>query len=176
MNHASLRKLLLDLNVHVIVHHDRLELSCDKQSLRGKLFSDLRGNSSSISARLNISVPVSLRKRGHGLRLILLPGGRKPHERLVKLMVQAQAARAQLFGKRDISKARSCDQRRMIRLARLSYLAPDIVISILNGQQPEEITCRRLRQMRSVPVSWSEQRRLLGFPDIAETDEAHKTN
>ena len=55
----------------------------------------------------------------------------------------------------------------MKRLARLSYLAPDIVIAILNGEQPEEVTSGRLRQMRFLPVSWSEQRRLLGFPAAA---------
>jgi hypothetical protein len=176
MNHAALRSLLLDLDVRLIVHDDHLELSCKSHSLRRMLVCDLPQDASSTAARLTMSVPVSLRKRGHGLRLVLLPGGRRPDQSLVKLMVQSWAARAELFGVANKSGPGSCNQRRKIRLARLSYLAPYIVIAILNGEQPEGVTSAGLRQMRSVPVSWSEQRRLLGFPALAEADQGDNTN
>jgi hypothetical protein len=44
----------------------------------------------------------------------------------------------------------------------LAFLAPDIVEAILQGRQPVELTALRLKRTR-LPLSWVEQRRLLGF-------------
>ncbi len=45
----------------------------------------------------------------------------------------------------------------------LGLLAPDIVEAILAGRQPVELTAKRLKRIRDLPVSWAEQRRALGF-------------
>lgn len=50
------------------------------------------------------------------------------------------------------------------RLVRLNYLAPDIVAAILDGTQPEELKGGKL-MATELPMDWSLQRRLLGFPD-----------
>jgi hypothetical protein len=42
-------------------------------------------------------------------------------------------------------------------------LAPDIVEAILAGRQPIELTAKQLKRIRDFPVSWAEQRRVLGF-------------
>ena len=44
-----------------------------------------------------------------------------------------------------------------------AFLAPDIVEAILDGRQPVELTAARLRRVRDLPISWVEQRCLLGF-------------
>jgi hypothetical protein len=44
----------------------------------------------------------------------------------------------------------------------LAFLAPDIVEAILQGRQPVELTVLRLKRI-GLPLSWVEQRRLLGF-------------
>ena len=44
----------------------------------------------------------------------------------------------------------------------LTRPAPDIVESILRGRQPVELTVLRLKRI-GLPLSWIEQRRLLGF-------------
>jgi len=49
------------------------------------------------------------------------------------------------------------------RLARLAYLAPDIVAAILEGRQPVELTANRLLQDTRLPIDWAEQRSRLGF-------------
>ena len=49
------------------------------------------------------------------------------------------------------------------RMIPLAFLAPDIVEAILKGRQPVELTAARLKRVRDLPVSWVEQRRLLGF-------------
>ena len=49
------------------------------------------------------------------------------------------------------------------RLMRLNYLAPDIVVAILNGRQPAGLTARRLMADTRIPLEWTAQRVVLGF-------------
>jgi hypothetical protein len=49
-------------------------------------------------------------------------------------------------------------------VVRLNYLAPDIIASILDGTQPSDLDCRKLMAF-DLPMDWTLQRRLLGFPD-----------
>lgn len=49
------------------------------------------------------------------------------------------------------------------RLARLGYLAPDIVTAIVEGRQPALLSGRRLLRCASLPIDWDGQRRVLGF-------------
>lgn len=47
-------------------------------------------------------------------------------------------------------------------LLRLSYLAPDIVMAILDGRQPATLNRQRLARVANLPMDWQEQRSLLG--------------
>jgi hypothetical protein len=47
------------------------------------------------------------------------------------------------------------------RLLNLTLLAPDIIEAILLGQDPGGLSLQRLYRL---PLSWTEQRRVLGFP------------
>ena len=47
--------------------------------------------------------------------------------------------------------------------ARLNYLAPDIVLAILNGRRPVGLTARKLMTDTGLPFAWAEQRVALGF-------------
>ncbi len=47
------------------------------------------------------------------------------------------------------------------RLLNLTLLAPDIIEAILLGQDPGGLSLQRLYRL---PLSWAEQRRVLGFP------------
>ena len=51
----------------------------------------------------------------------------------------------------------------LVRLARLNYLAPDIVTAIVEGRQPASLNARRLSRVSDLPLSWDEQRKMLGF-------------
>ena len=48
------------------------------------------------------------------------------------------------------------------RLVRLSYLAPDITQAILDGRQ-RDLTADKLLARSRLPLTWREQRRVLGF-------------
>ncbi|HEY1779075.1 MAG TPA: hypothetical protein VGG79_01355 [Roseiarcus sp.] len=45
----------------------------------------------------------------------------------------------------------------------MSYLAPEIVIAILNGRQPVELTATKLIADTRLPLDWTEQHKTLGF-------------
>jgi len=60
-----------------------------------------------------------------------------------------------------IAKQTSLGKRYVSRIFQCAFLAPDIVEAILEGRQPPELTLERLRH--PLPVSWTEQRRVLGF-------------
>ena len=50
-------------------------------------------------------------------------------------------------------------------LVRLSYLAPEIVCTILAGRQPVELSAKRLMALaKDLPNDWRQQRQYLGFP------------
>ncbi len=51
----------------------------------------------------------------------------------------------------------------LMRLLRLSFLAPDIVAAILEGHQPPELTAHKLMRDTRLPLEWTAQRRLLRF-------------
>ena len=92
-----------------------------------------------------------------------------PDTRLVSLLKRARAAQAMLEDNRCepvsvLAKRVRCGPTRFARLVRLNYLAPDIIASILDGTQPGDLSRRRLMQAE-IPMDWSLQRRLFGFPD-----------
>jgi|SRR5690349_13572035 len=49
------------------------------------------------------------------------------------------------------------------RIVRLSYLAPDITQAILDGRQPRDLTADKLLAHSRLPLTWDEQRTVLGF-------------
>ena len=49
------------------------------------------------------------------------------------------------------------------RLMRLNYLAPDIVVAILNGRQPASLSATKLMADTRLALAWPEQRKALGF-------------
>jgi hypothetical protein len=62
----------------------------------------------------------------------------------------------------DLVARHGVNQGDISRCLPLAYLASDIVESILRGRQPVELTVLRLKRTH-LPLSWVEQRRLLGF-------------
>jgi site-specific DNA recombinase len=64
---------------------------------------------------------------------------------------------------RNLAKITGVNQGDISQIIPLGMLPPDIVEAILAGRQPIELTARRLKRIRNLPLSWAEQRRILGF-------------
>ncbi len=116
-------------------------------------------------------VPLRIRRRGVEMKLVLEGAGGesdKPDAALVKALARAHrwfdelaAGRAQSTG--EIAKAAGVTPRYVSRLMPLAFLAPDIVEAILAGTQPPQLTAEALIKRTHLPLSWADQRTLLGF-------------
>ena len=85
---------------------------------------------------------------------------------LVKLVARAFAVRKAILesGSLDAAARRfGYGRDYAVALARVSYLAPDIIKAILSGAQPETLGSTRLARMPNLPYRWDQQSALLGF-------------
>ena len=111
-------------------------------------------------------------RKGHELRLII-PGAdttvveHQRDEKLIALLAEAHAAHALITSRpehslnqiaSDIGRCRT----RLTRLFNLSLLAPDIVVTIIEGRQPASFSARSLMQV-DLPLAWRDQHKALGF-------------
>ncbi|ODU67769.1 MAG: hypothetical protein ABT11_19120 [Novosphingobium sp. SCN 66-18] len=92
----------------------------------------------------------------------------RPNRKLIGLVQRARIAQRLIEEHQErpiehIALELKCRPAHLSRLVRLNYLAPDIVTAILNGTQPEMLT-RDILLKANLPMDWSLQRRLLGFP------------
>lgn len=114
-----------------------------------------------------ISVPAKLIRRGNELKIAQHPEGalaaRPPDPILVKLLAQAFASRDHLVDGAARTTVSDYSRRHLLKLARLAWLAPDIVSAIIEGRQPVHLTGRYLLRCGDIPLGWSEQRAFLGF-------------
>ena len=61
----------------------------------------------------------------------------------------------------DLAKALDMDNSYVVRILKLTTLAPDIIEAILNGEEPSGLSLARL--VRTFPMDWERQRVLFGF-------------
>jgi len=119
-----------------------------------------------------LSVPVRLRRCGHEIKMLIEGtdpfATAKPDARLIKLLIKACRFNATLVGSDGVpfatlTKREGVSSSYFTRLVRLSYLAPDITQAMLDGRQPRDLTADKLLAHSRLPLTWHEQRRVLGF-------------
>ena len=113
-----------------------------------------------------VSLPARLVKQGHERKLALPPDGKsvaEPNPILLKLLAQARAAQRMVLKGTDETSVAHYGKRHLWQLLRISWLAPDIVSAIVDGNQPPSLTGRRLLRAAALPLDWAEQRQYLGF-------------
>jgi site-specific DNA recombinase len=115
--------------------------------------------------RISIRVGLDHLPYGQEPRVRIAPevnDNRRKTQRLVDLIVSAIAARDQLLVQPD-SSGRSATVRHLQRTARLAYLDPKIIAAILEGDPRITIGARPFSRLPSFPLSWEDQRRLVGI-------------
>lgn len=152
MTTHELRALFMELDVRVRLQDESIEITLRRSPNDGSQ---------------TLSVPAKLVRRGNEVRVALGPDGSsvtsQPDPNLVRLIAQAFAARDHLLLGKDTPLIEQYDKRHQHRLARLSWLAPDIVSAILEGTQPVQLTARHLLRCATVPLEWQQQRKFMGF-------------
>jgi site-specific DNA recombinase len=129
-----------------------------------------RASAESAGLLLTLTVPARLRRAGKEMRIVLEDGSDSaaPDPSLLRLLIRANAIHDRLLADRSLTLEEIAKEEKMVasyatRLFRLTLLAPNIVGAILNGNQPPELTARKLMDDTRLPLDWNEQRRALGF-------------
>jgi len=111
-----------------------------------------------------ITLASKLVKRGNDVRLIIAEHRTaSPDPILCKLVAQGFAARDYLMTGTLHPCIREYSPRYLKGLARISWLAPDMISAILDGSQPLQLTGRRLIRANAIPLDWPSQRKMFGF-------------
>jgi len=119
-----------------------------------------------------LSLPIELRRSGREIKMLIEGtdpfATAKPDARLIKLLIRARRFNATLIDSDGVPfavlvKRQGVSPSYFTRLVRLSYLAPDITQAILDGRQPRDLTADKLLAHSRLPLTWHEQRTVLGF-------------
>ena len=152
------REMLMLLRTTVLMQPGRVVLSLSVDRLV-----ELSDEVEEIPA-FEIEVPVSLASRGRELRLVFKPDDRdapiRRDAKLVNLIAKAFSARLRLEQNGGLDDLSSTGVAHLTRLARLSFLAPDIIGSILEGRQPPTLSSRELLRVSHLPMDWARQQRV----------------
>ena len=154
---------MLDIELDIKLAEDAISLSFTASKLAKHLYPELIivGDSQS---KVTISIAMTLARRGQELRLIFaaseLVQTRRIDIKLIGLIAKAENAYQVLnSGERVPSKQRP----HLARLARLKFLAPDIVSAILEGRQPVMLSARKMLRATGISRCWKAQRTFFGF-------------
>ncbi len=111
------------------------------------------------------TLPARHAMRGYEKKLILtdLGSSGEPDPVLVRMICLAKAARESVALGKTSALIENYSKRHFWQLLRISFLAPDIVSSIMVGTHPQNLTGRTLIRAVDLPFDWAGQRRLLGF-------------
>jgi site-specific DNA recombinase len=151
----------------VVVHGDHVEIQMDKQALRQEILgvpgeAEVKTEGSDI---LTIEATAQLKRCGGEVRLVLPPdtSGTKQHgaPALIRAIARAHDWIERIISgdiphQRAIAAETGWDERYISRLIPLAFLAPDLVESILEGKQREEMSLQTC--IEKLSIDWSEQR------------------
>ena len=163
-------ELLQTIVQRVDIAPGQVQIEIDNNRLVGLLTGETVAHSTEATI---LSVPFRIRKRGVESKLIINDdnalGGKDPM--LIETIARGHSWFEEIaFGQsatvRGIAKREGVDEGDVSRMMSFAFLAPDIVEAILDGKQPVELTAERLKRSGGLPLSWSDQRRHLGFPAL----------
>jgi DNA invertase Pin-like site-specific DNA recombinase len=119
---------------------------------------------------IHLTVPATLRSRGVELKFVVSDPALRHEPRmdlaLVTATVRAHAWLDELMNTKAsslhaIAERESLPDRYVRRLLELAFLAPDVTEAILDGRQPADLMLQDIVPHGTLPLDWSEQRKLL---------------
>lgn len=159
----ELRGVLQRLDVTVVATPTQIHASFSGAALLEQV-----GITSTESLREQLALGTHQAPFGHEARLRLDPQSVSPdpaYQRLIEVIARSFTARDQLLAmsEDDVANTPLTQLRHLQRIARLSYLEPAVVRSVLDGKQPRHLSARALWRQDTLPHTWNEQRQVLGF-------------
>jgi ParB-like chromosome segregation protein Spo0J len=112
---------------------------------------------------------MQMKRRGNEVRLVI--GDTSPARidpTLIKAIARAHGWFQELVSGRakslaEIALREGIHKSDITKKLSLAFLAPDIIETIIAGQQPAELLTGRLVKRIDLPLQWAEQRHALGF-------------
>jgi len=173
---SQLRPMLAALIQRVIVRVERIDMLLLPNRILGLLRDGSPGlvsTSTEPEPPFVLSLPVQLRRVGFGIKMLIdetaSPGrAARQDPRLIKLIARAHLLSGKLAESKSENLMELAQCQRMTssyftRVLRLTYLAPDITRAILEGRHPQDLTARKLLAHSRLPLTWPQQRQILGF-------------
>ena len=164
------QEILKNFTDRIELHNDRLLIKLDNRGVLNAIKAD--GSIQPSSADLVIERPTMRLRRGKALRLVIPTTAQGSNiamrdEKLIALLIESRQIMEQIRINPDKSiPALATEQGRcrvrMMKVAKLACLDPDIVTAIVEGEHPLKLTPGRLLAA-DLPLAWAEQRHLLGF-------------
>jgi len=114
-------------------------------------------------------IPMQMKRRGIEMRLIINGAGpARVDQTLLKTIVRAHKwfndlTTGKVKNMAEIVSREGVDKSYVSRVVNLAFLAPDIIESIMAGQQPADLSAEKLIRRTDLPLEWAKQRQLLGF-------------
>lgn len=122
----------------------------------------------------DIRIPIQLKRCGLEMKVIIQSETEKSTDPNILRAIQKGIAQALTWNEQllngdvasiqEIATNEKLDRSYVMRRLRLAYLAPDIMLAILNGHIPPDLTINKLRN--GFPLDWEQQRNQLGFNEI----------
>lgn len=168
--YARKQEILRNVLDRIELHENRVVIRMDNRGL----LNIIRADSTVQPAQLNLIIErQAIRvRRGKALRLVIpAPTSESDiqmrDEKLIALIAESRTIMAQITDNPDKSIPALAAEHgrcrvRMMKVAKLSCLDPDIVTAIVEGRQPLKLTTGKLLAAE-LPIAWAEQRRELGF-------------
>jgi hypothetical protein len=176
----DLRDLLAAFLGRIIIQENSIEVMISRKELRqllensGKIIApSLLGVRKPVDAYdlINLTIEAKRKRCGGEVHLVVPPNSidaaRHSKPALIKALARAhgwyeKVVRGEAVDMRSLAQHAGLTERYIGKVFGCALLAPDIIESILEGRQPEDLTCKKLCQ--DVPLSWVEQRTRFGFP------------
>jgi len=164
------RLKLLQSTVHRIdLSQDKINIALDRKALATALNAGENLNDKICGNVVNISVPVTLRRRGVEAKLMIVGMNGKqpqPDKRLCRLIAIArywydQLASGTAGSIREIAKRDKVVESEVTRILPLAFLSPRLVDSVLEGEQPDGMSVERLKRLSPLPGDWKAQANLI---------------
>ena len=154
----------------VSVTQNGVTIDLDPAGLTGVLIDELIQVDRELQP-ISIAVDAQLGRAGKGKRIVVKKEGAGVDPALVQLLKDAWAMRLAVIAldanPDDGTAWTATYPARRIALIRLSYLAPKVVKIILAGQQPPNLSAKRLMALsKDLPYEWVEQSGYLGIQAV----------
>lgn len=140
--------------------NDKIKINLNRPALYEML--ELTGQEDELD-KIYLTAAHQIKKRGVEKKIILKgDNSTKKDEKMIALIARSyqwlqELVNGEVTSLSEIASRDNIDIGDVSRFFQLAFLAPDIVVSIIEGKQPAELTTEKLKRMYTLSQSWKKQ-------------------